>query len=198
MSLVYRVMYRIGFTPWDSGAIPAELSSLVEGDGALPAGQALDIGCGTGAHAVYLAGLGWRVTGIDDLDQPLKRARARSASAGVSVQWIKADAGRLADAGLDPGFNLVLDRGCYHGLSEQARTAYARDVTALAAPGAALLMMAFARNGVLVGPAGVDREEIESGFAPGWELEAAESDTAPPPSGPLRNVALTWYRLRRA
>ena len=58
MSLLYRVMYRIGFTPWDTGQVPPELSALIEGAGALPAGRALDIGCGTGTQAMYLAGIG--------------------------------------------------------------------------------------------------------------------------------------------
>jgi cyclopropane fatty-acyl-phospholipid synthase-like methyltransferase len=181
--LIYRIMYRLGFTPWDTGEIPAQLAALVEGDGALGGGRALDIGCGTGTHAVYLARHGWEVTGIELVDQPLRRARDRAAAAGVAVEWVKADAGRLAGAGLRPGFSLLLDRGCYHGLSDEARIAYAGAVKDLAAPRATLLLMSFARNRVLAGPAGADPAEIEAGFEPDWELDSTTPDAgAPPPA----------------
>jgi methylase of polypeptide subunit release factors len=55
MSLVYRIMYRVGFTPWDTGEVPAELRALIEGEDALDAGSALDIGCGTGTQSAYMA-----------------------------------------------------------------------------------------------------------------------------------------------
>lgn len=197
MSLVYRVMYRVGFTPWDTGEVPAELTELIEGGDALPAGRALDIGCGTGTQAVYLARHGWDVTGLDDLEQPLARARDRSAAAGVAVDWVRADVTRLAAVGLSPGYGLILDRGCFHGLSDHGRAAYAAGVAALAPPGALLLMMCFARNRVPAGPAGADRDEIEAGFAPAWELAAEAPDSGPDPSGPLRRVPRSWYRLRR-
>lgn len=103
MSLVYWIMYRVGFMPWDTGEVPSELRAVVEGVDALDVGSALDIGCGTGTQSVYLAGRGWRVRGVDDLEQPLRRARARSADAGVAVDWVRADVTRLHGAGLKPG-----------------------------------------------------------------------------------------------
>ena len=70
MSLGYTIAYRIGFTPWERAgrAGAKELSSLFEreetGRG-VPFGRALDLGCGTGAHTIELAGRGWQATGID-------------------------------------------------------------------------------------------------------------------------------------
>jgi cyclopropane fatty-acyl-phospholipid synthase-like methyltransferase len=200
MSLVYRAMYRIGFTPWDTGTVPpelTELTELVEGGRASAPGRALDIGCGTGTQSVYLARHGWDTTGIDDLERPLRRARDRAAAAGVTVDWRRADATRLADAGLRPGFNLLLDRGCFHGLSDEQRRRYARGVGELAAAGAVLLLMAFARNRVPAGPSGADRDELERTFAQGWALESALPNAGPPPPGPMGKVPLTWYRLER-
>lgn len=198
MSLVYRIMYRFGFTPWDSGQVPSELVALVEGDGAPAPGRALDLGCGTGTQAVYLAEHGWRVTGVDALAQPLRRARDRAAAANVTVSWRQADASRLVEAGLEQGaFTLLFDRGCYHGLSESERDGYATGTGALAAPGAVLLLMAFARNRVPAAPAGTDRDEIAARFGAAWELVADAPDTGPAPGGPLHGVPRTWYRLRR-
>lgn len=196
MSLVYRVMYRLGFTPWDTGEVAAELQALVEGPDRLPPGRALDIGCGTGTQSVYLADNGWRVTGVDAVEQPVRRARDRAAAAGVSVEWIKADVALLAELGLAPGFTLFFDRGCYHGLNDGQRSAYAAAVTDLAAPGATLLLMAFARNRVPLGPAGADGSEIRDRFA-AWRLAPPQSDIGPDPGGPLRDVARTWYRAVR-
>lgn len=196
MSLIYRLMYAVGFTPWDTGEIPQELVALVEGAGAPPVGRALDIGCGTGTQAVYLARQGWRVIGLDDLDRPLRSARARAAAAGVAVDWVKGDVTRLGEAGLTPGFALLLDRGCYHGLSSEGRVAYVDGVTGLAATGAILLLMSFARNRVPAGPPGADASEIAARFDAGWELESVAPDTGAAPAGPLRDVARSWYRLR--
>ncbi len=193
---MYRLMYRVGFTPWDTGEVPAELSAVVDGPQALRPGRALDIGCGTGAQAVYLARNGWQVTAIDAVSRPLARARARAAAAGVEVDWIEASVARLAELWLAPGFALVFDRGCFHGLSDDERAAYAASVTALAAPGATLLLMAFAPNRILVAPAGAEQSELEGRFAE-WELIGAARDIGGEISGPLRNVPRTWYRFRR-
>jgi SAM-dependent methyltransferase len=197
VSLIYQVMYRVGFTPWDNDEVPAELVALVEGADALPAGRALDIGCGTGTQAVYLARAGWSVTGIDVVEKPLGRARRRAAAAGVAVDWIRADVTRVPELGLAPGFTLFHDRGCYHGMPDAARTAYARGVTALAAPGAALLVMAFARTRKLAAPSGTDESDIAARFAPEWELLWARRDSGAAPHGPMRDVPRFWYRFAR-
>jgi SAM-dependent methyltransferase len=196
VSLVYRLLYLVGFTPWDSGRVPSELVELVEGEGALPAGRALDIGCGTGTQAVYLAGQGWAVTGIDAVEKPLRAARARAGASGVSVDWIRGSVARLANLGLTPGYELLFDRGCFHGLNAEEQASYASGVTQLAAPGATLLMMSFARNDVRVGPAGVDEPEIADTLAD-WEIRSSEDDSGPAPSGPLANVPRHWYHLVR-
>lgn len=196
MSLAYRVMYRVGFTPWDTEEVPRELVALVEGEDALPPGRALDVGCGTGTQATYLASRGWRVSALDVVERPLRRARARAAAAGVEVQWLRADVTQPGTAGPEPGFTLIHDRGCYHGLRDGQRAAYAAAITRLASPGATLLVMAFARNRVPAGPSGADPEEIAARFA-GWELASVMDDSAPAPAGPMGEVARHWYLLRR-
>jgi len=58
----------------------------------LPPGRALDLACGAGRNAVWLARRGWRVTGVDFSDVALQAARGLAASARVDVEWIEADA----------------------------------------------------------------------------------------------------------
>jgi SAM-dependent methyltransferase len=196
VSLTYRLLYLVGFTPWDTDRVPDELAELIEGEGALQSGQALDLGCGTGTQAVYLAGRGWEVSAIDAIEKPLRRARARASAQRVSVEWIRGDVTRLPDLGLAPGYTLVFDRGCFHGLRASERAAYGAGVTQLAAPGATLLMLSFARNAVPVGPSGADESEIVQALS-GWELVAAAPDRGPAPGGPLARVPRSWYRFIR-
>lgn len=197
MSLIYRLMYRIGFTPWDTGLVPTELSALIEGAGALPPGRALDIGCGTGTQAVYMAQKGWQVTAIDAVPRPLSQARDRARAAGVSVDWILGDVARIERLGLEPGFTLVFDRGCFHGLDDSQRAAYAAAADGLAAPGATLLMLAFAPSRIPTSPPEVEQSELVGRFA-GWHLVSAQPETDGDAAGPLRNVPRSWYRLIRA
>jgi ubiquinone/menaquinone biosynthesis C-methylase UbiE len=77
------------------------LLTLVEGDDALHPGAALDIGCGTGDSAIYLAQHGWRATGTDFVD----KARAEAAAKQAGVDFVRADATRLS-AGREPGLSI--------------------------------------------------------------------------------------------
>ena len=169
MRLIYRVLYRVGFLPWDSDQVPDELRSLVEGPDALAPGRALDLGCGTGTHAVYMASHGWQVTGIDGVERALRRGRERATASGVTIEWLVGDVSRLEQTALAPGFTLLLDRGTYHGLSARERDGYVAGVTKLAAPGATLLMWAMAPNRRALEPAGADGSEIAERFA-GWKF----------------------------
>lgn len=201
MSLFYRLAYAIGFAPWERAAEQeaAAFRALFDREQAERAapGRALDLGCGTGLHAVELAGRGWQVTGIDNVPAAVRAAHERAARAGVEARFLEGDVTRLRDAGVGSGFDFLLDLGCYHGLDDPEREAMARELTAVAAPGATLLLLAWApgRRGPL--PRGVDRAGLEAAF-PEWRLthEDALDVTALP--RPLRRVAPRCYRLRRA
>jgi SAM-dependent methyltransferase len=194
----YRISYLIGFKPWDRGAIPRELTGLVEGPEALSPGKAVDIGCGTGTQAIYLARHGWQVTGVDIVDRVLEAASAKAHAARVAVQWKRGDVARLADVVGEGGFSLLFDQGCFHGLPDQAREGYVRGATSIATSGALFLFAAFvpARRGPL--PRGIGREEIETRFAQ-WELvwarKEADIDIRLPPL--VADADLTWYLLRK-
>ncbi len=66
-------------------------SFLVEEIGALTPGRALDLACGEGRNAVWLAEQGWQVTGVDFADVALEKARLLAEQRGVRVEWIRAD-----------------------------------------------------------------------------------------------------------
>jgi SAM-dependent methyltransferase len=76
---------------------------------ALTPGRALDVGCGEGADAVWLAARGWRVTGLDPSSVALARARAAAEAAGVEVTWVHASLEEATDDAVpDSGFDLVI------------------------------------------------------------------------------------------
>ena len=109
---------------------------MVEGDGALAPGTALDLGCGTGDNSIYLAKHGWQVTGVDFVAKAVDRARAKAAANKVAVNFGRADVTRLSSEGVGSNFGLIVDNGCLHGMSPEDRDAYVREVTAVAAASA--------------------------------------------------------------
>ena len=167
---LFRIFYRIGFTPWDGHPIAQNLQDLVEGTSGtppLPAGIALDLGCGTGDSSIYLAQHGWKVTGVDFVPQALEKARAKAA--GLSINFVHADVTHLSQVGIGADFPLIVDNGCLHNMSDGDRDAYVREVSAVAAPGARLLIVAFLPGGRF-GVRGVEPAEMERRFAPAWTL----------------------------
>src|SRR5688500_10689844 len=135
--------YRAGKPPWDTGVTPPELVALVEGDGALPSGRALELGCGTGTNAIYLARHGWEVAAVDLIDQAVDQARKRAEGEGVVVRQLQGDANRLDELDVPGPFDLFFDLSCYCGIPLHRRDAYAAGLTRRAAPGARLLMFGY-------------------------------------------------------
>ena len=68
-----------------NGRLLAEVTSLTPG-------RALDVGCGEGADAIWLARRGWTVTAIDISDVAVSRAREAAELAGAAVEWVCGDA----------------------------------------------------------------------------------------------------------
>jgi SAM-dependent methyltransferase len=171
---LFRVFYAIGFTPWDGHPLTPALREHVEGTDALPPGAALDVGCGTGDSSIYLAQHGWQVTGVDFTPKALDKARAKARAADATVNFVHADATHLGKAGINGPFQVIVDNGCFHGMSPHDRDLYAQEISAVAAPGARLVMIAFKPS--RFGPAGVDQSEIERRLTPAWALVSAADE----------------------
>jgi len=207
MSLAYRLLYAVGYTPWEQ---PAELQGVNERVAALlereeagrrpPYGQALDLGCGSGVWGVELARRGWQVTGVDFVPKALRRARERARQAGVEMRLVEGDVTELSSAGVGSGFRLLMDFFLFHDeLTDEQRIAMGREVTAVAAPGATLLMTAWApgRRGPL--PRGAGRADIETAY-PEWKVideEPFEVVTRARFYKHIHNADPRVYRLRR-
>ena len=103
--------YREGTTPWDSGRPSAELQRVIGEQGIAPC-RVLELGCGSGTNAVWLAEQGFEVTAVDCSSLALEQARQKAAAAGVSVHWMCADVTQLPP--FEAPFPFVFDRGCFH------------------------------------------------------------------------------------
>lgn len=200
----YRLAYAIGFHPWEELAehppFAGKLLELVarEEDGyGPPYGSALDIGTGSAVWGVQLAKRGWEVTGIDIVEKALDRARERAAESGVEMRLVRGDVTAMRQADVGAGFRLVLDTGTFHGLTDAQREAMGREVTAVAAPDATVILDCFAprRRGPL--PRGANRADVERAF-PAWTVTDIEvADTKPDPLARLFKFDERFYRLRR-
>ena len=191
--LFYTAMYRWGRPRWDTGITPPELVAAVEGAGAPPPGRALDLGCGTGTNAVYLARHGWEATGVDFVPRAISRARRRAEAAGVTARFLAGDVTRLPELGVTGPFDLVVDIGCFHGIPAARRGGYASGVASATAPGAKMLLFGFGRPFTRGAP-GAPEEEVRRWLG-GWfeivEVLRGEEDHP----GEARLPA--WYRLAR-
>ena len=191
----YRLLYRLGITPWERDTVPGPVTELAERIS--PPGRALDVGCGTGRDAVYLSQRGWTVTGVDAVPRAIQAASRRAQAAGVQVNWILGDVAQLDALELGGGYALVLDRGCFHGLSDEERARCAAGVTAITAPGARFLMFAFCPRRAGVGPRGVTRDQIEAHLGSAWEVVSGEPETEAKLPRWIGDAKPTWYELLR-
>jgi SAM-dependent methyltransferase len=200
----YRLAYAIGFHPWEELAdhppFAEKLLELVareENGAGPPYGPALDIGTGSGVWGVKLAERGWEVTGVDIVEKALRRARERAAEARVAMNIVHGDVTDLRGSEVGSGYRLVVDTGTFHGLKEPDREAMAREVTAVSAPDATLLLDCFAPRRRAGLPRGVSREDVERAFRD-WEITDVEvADTDPDPIARVFKFDERFYRLRR-
>ena len=106
--------YRNGEIPWDHGMVDSNLVKTVSDRPIAPC-RILDIGCGTGDNAIWLARHGFDVVACDISDTAIGLAREKAAKAGIDCRFLVADF--LVDPVSDVPFACAFDRGCLHSIS---------------------------------------------------------------------------------
>lgn len=151
--MFYSLTYAMGYKPWEdlerNSGFAGKLLELLDSEesGRLPPyGQALDLGCGSGIWGVELAKRGWRVTGVDMVGKALRCAGERAKNANVGMRLVRGNATALRQAGVGGGFRLILDTGAYHALSSAQRRDMGREVNAVAACDASILLLVWPQS----------------------------------------------------
>ena len=157
--------------PWDVDRPQPAFVKLAEGGQIC--GRVLDVGCGTGEHALMAASRGHDAVGVDQSARALELAESKARDRGLGVRFIRYDACKLADLG--ETFDTVLDCGLFHIFSDAARTQYVDSLRAAVRPQGRYFMLGFsnAQPGDW-GPRRLTRNEIEAAFEDGWRTDDIE------------------------
>ena len=136
-------------------------------------GSILDAGCGTGENALYFASLGQKVTGIDFLEEPIKRAKKKAAERGLSATFLVKDALTFKD--WSERFDNVIDSGLFHVFNDEDRKKYVGGLATVLKSGGRLFLMCFSdEESGTQGPRRVSRKELEDAFAKEWKVESIQ------------------------
>ncbi|WP_229911132.1 class I SAM-dependent methyltransferase [Streptomyces aurantiogriseus] len=161
--------------PWDIGRPQRAFAALGQA-GALR-GRVLDVGCGTGEHAIMAAELGLDATGVDLAANALRTAEDKARARGCAVRFLRHDARRLGELG--ESFDTVLDCRLFHIFDGDDRAAYVNGLRSTTSPGGRYFMLGFSdRQQGEWGPVHkLTRAEIEAAIADGWRLDSIEPST---------------------
>jgi len=154
---------------WDIGRPADELQKAVN-KGSVAKCRVVDLCCGSGTDAIFLAAHGFDVTAIDVAPTALAQAKQKAITAGVSVRWVLADV--LNPPNLEP-FDFLYDRGCYHVVRDQNLAAYLETVRRISHPGSEFLLLSARRDEqAAAGSPGVTEEELRYDFFPLFDVES--------------------------
>ncbi len=171
--MTFEHAYR-GRPPWDIDRPQPIIVRLAE-EGRI-SGRVLDVGCGTGENALYLAGLGHEVVGVDSAPSAIRKARRKSEERGVAAAFVVGDALKLHSLDeLGQPFDTVIDSGLFHVFDDPERPAFATSLASVLRSGGVYHMVCFSelQPGSL-GPRRVTQGEIRETFRDGWRVDSIE------------------------
>ena len=159
-----------GQAPWD---IPKAQRVFVDAADQIT-GSILDAGCGTGENALFFASRGHKVTGIDFLEEPIRRAKEKAAERIRSVNFLVMDA--LAIKEIHELFDSVIDCGLFHVFSDEDRRRYVEGLATILKPGGKLFLLCFSdEEPGTQGPRRVSAKELHDAFTEDWEIESIQA-----------------------
>jgi SAM-dependent methyltransferase len=161
-------------TPWVTAAVGKELQELVIDQTLKEGMRVLDIGCGMGVEASFLAKHGMCVTGVDFVPETIERAKEYARLVGVAAHFVSADF--LGDLhGIEGTFDLVLDQGCFHHIPVTERREYAKRASNCLGQTGLLFLRAFSDqmfpSPTNDGPIRLSADDILSTFLPFFSVE---------------------------
>jgi 2-polyprenyl-3-methyl-5-hydroxy-6-metoxy-1,4-benzoquinol methylase len=157
-----------GKPPWDIGRPQKEFVHLEEA-GKI-SGDVLDVGCGTGDNALYLASRGHGVWAVDSVPKAIETARKKAEERCLAATFMVKDALHLHEIGRT--FDSVIDSGLFHTLSDPERPIFVWNLSRVMEPGGSYFMLAFSElepGGY--GPRRIAQREIREAFSDGWRID---------------------------
>lgn len=189
--------YQTGQTPWDTGQVDGRLLRAVE-DGILPLGRLLEIGCGTGTNARFLASRGFDVTAVDLSPIAIEKASSHQSPSGLRYLCLDI----LKDPLPEGPYDTVFDRGCFHMFSEpEAKRLFAEKVAAVLNVGGCWLSMIGSTEGDPreAGPPRRTAADVVATVEPYLEIVSLQATVlSDVPNGPTAWQALFRRRLQPA
>lgn len=159
--------------PWEIGRPQPAIVSLANDQQIR--GTVLDVGCGTGENALYLAGLGFDVTGVDSSRAAIEAAREKARQRNARVNFRLVDALDLACLGTT--FNTVIDSGLFHLFTDLERPRFVSSLAAVLRPGGNYFMLCFSDQETGEGPRRISQAEILASFQQGWTISRIQNTT---------------------
>lgn len=135
---------------------------------ASPPGRALDLGCGDGRDAIFLARSGFDVTAVDFAPTALNLAQKNARKAGVDVEFLRDDVTNLRI--VVGAFDLILDIGAFNDIDQEARDAYVQNLLPHTRPGCRYLLMCFDKK--------LSPGELPQRFGEHFEITSLAGDEA--------------------
>ena len=168
----FSAAYAAGTPPWDIGRPQAAFRELA--DRGHLVGRVLDVGCGTGEHALMAAGIGLEATGVDTATTAIAIARRKADERGAPARFMVWNALELGDLG--ETFDTVLDCGLFHVFDDPDRLKYVEALRDAMPIGACYYLLCFSdlEPGDW-GPRRIRQDEIRLSFLDGWHVEAVEA-----------------------
>ena len=181
--------------PWHSDQPPRLLTAAVAQRNGR--GRALDVGCGSGIFAAYMASQGMEVIAVDMLPEAIAMAQAVAAQQVAQVECVQADV-----LSFQPGktFDLVLDSGCLHTMSGSDLPRFRHQLLRWLAPRADFILCHWGKCCALdwrpIGPRRRTSSQLQKMFSPELGLIDSEAldERVPLPFGPTVRTACYWFR----
>jgi SAM-dependent methyltransferase len=181
-----------GTPPWDIGRPQPAFVALAQAGEVR--GRVLDVGCGTGEHALMAAGLGLDATGVDIAAAAIEIAKGKARDRDLGPRFLVGDALELATlerAARGELFDTALDCGLFHLFDDGERGVFVENLRAVIRPGGCYFMLCFSdRQPGQFGPRRVSQAEIRASFRDGWRVDSIEPSTIVVTMNP--GGALAW------
>ena len=164
----FNATYAEGHPPWDIGHAQPDFVALAEA-GEI-SGRVIDVGCGTGENAMFLASRGLDVTGVDFAPTAIELAMRKASERGLVVRF---EVGNVLELGAYASyFDAAIDSGCFHVLDDADRARYASSLHAALREGGRLFVECFSeRQPGEWGPRRVTQAELRETFGMGWRVD---------------------------